>query len=77
MSHAQQGDHDLSPWEINPIAEEMDDYRSYKSARNISDSSTRWLDRGITEEKNMEGKIFMSCCKKIVFNIADFSMIYK
>ena len=25
----------------------------------------------------MEGKSFMSCCKKIVFNIADFSMIYK
>ena len=25
----------------------------------------------------MEGKNFMSCCKKIVFNIADFSMIYK
>ena len=24
----------------------------------------------------MEGKIFMSCCKKIVFNIVDFSMIY-
>ena len=25
----------------------------------------------------MEGKSFMSCCEKIVFNIADFSMIYK
>ena len=25
----------------------------------------------------MEGKSFMSCCKKIVFNIADFYMIYK
>ena len=67
----------MSPWEIDPISEEMDDYRSYKSARNISDSSTGWLDRGITEEEIMEGKIFMSCCKKIVFNIADFSMIYK
>ena len=77
MSHAQQGDHDLSPWEIDLIAEEMADYRSYKSERNISDSSTGWLDRGITKEENLEGKIFMSCCKKIVFNIADFSMIYK
>ena len=55
----------------------MDDYRSYKSASNIFDSSTGWLDRGITEEENMEGKSFMSCCKKIIFNIADFSMIYK
>ena len=27
VSHAQQGDHDLSAWEIDPIAEEMDDYR--------------------------------------------------
>ena len=35
------------------------------------------MDRGITEEENLEGKSFMSCCKKIVFNIADFSMIYK
>ena len=43
----------------------------------MSDSSTGWLDRGITEEENMEGKSCMSCCKKIVFNIADFSMIYK
>ena len=77
MSHVQQGDHDLSPWEIDPIAEGMVDYRSYKSASNIYDSSTRWLDRGITEEENLEGKIFMSCCKKIVFNIVDFSMIYK
>ena len=77
MSHVQQGDHDLSPWEIYPIAKEMADYRSYKSEINIHDSFTRWLDRGITEEENMEGKIFMSCCKKIVFNIADFSMIYK
>ena len=77
VSHAQQGDHDLSPWEIDPIVEDMDDYRSYKSAINIFDSSTGWLDRGIIEEENMEGKIFMSCCKKIVFNIADFSMIYK
>ena len=25
----------------------------------------------------MEGKSFMPSCKKIVFNIADFSMIYK
>ena len=73
VSHAQQGDHDLSPWEIDPIVEEMDDYRSYKSTRNILDSSNGWLDRGITEDKNMEGKSFMSCCKKIVFNIADFS----
>ena len=77
MSHAQHGDHDLSSWDIDPIAEEMDDYISYKSEINISDSSTRWLDRGIIEEENREGKIFMSCCKKIVFNIADFSMIYK
>ena len=77
VSHAQQGDHDLSPWEIDPIAEEMDHYRSYESAINISDSSTGWLDRGIIEEENREGKIFMSCCKKFVFNIADFSMIYK
>ena len=77
MSHAQQGDHDLSPWEIDPIAEEMDNYISYKSEINTSNSSTRWLDRGITEEENMEGKHFMSCCKKIVFNIADFFMIYK
>ena len=46
-----------------------------ESTSNISDSSTGWLDRGIIEEENMEGKIFMSCCKKIVFNIADFSMI--
>ena len=67
----------MSPWEIDPIAEEMDDYISYKSARNIFDSSTGWLDRGIIEEGNMEGKSFMSSCKKIVFNIADFSMIYK
>ena len=55
----------------------MDDYRSYKSARNISESSTRSLDRGIPKEENMEGKNFMSCCKKIVFSIADFSMVYK
>ena len=66
----------MSPWEIDPIVE-VDHYRSYKSAINISDSSTGWLDRGIIEEENMEGKNFMSCCKKIVFNIADFSMIYK
>ena len=71
------GDHDLSPWEIDPIAEEMDHYRSYKSAINISNPSNGWLDRGIIEEENMEGKIFMSCCKKIVFNIADFLMVYK
>ena len=77
VSHAQQGDHDLSPWEIDPIVEEMEDYRSYKLESNIHDSSTGWLDRGITEEENKEGKFFMSCCKKIVFNIADFSMIYK
>ena len=77
VSHVQHEDHDFSPLEIDPIAKEMDYYRSYKSARNISDSSTRWLDRGITKEENMEGKSFMSCCKKIVFNIADFSMIYK
>ena len=77
VSHTQQGDHDLSPWEIDPIAEEMDDYRSYKSERNIYDSSTNWFHRGITEEENMEVKIFMSCCKKYVFNIVDFSMIYK
>ena len=77
MSHVQQGDHDLSPWEIDPIAKEMADYRSYKSESNIHDSSTGWLDRGITEEENMEGKSCMSCCKKIVFNIAYFSMIYK
>ena len=77
MSHVQQGDHDLSPWEIDPIAEEMDPYRSYKYESNIFHSSTRWLDRGIIEEENMERKFFMSCCKKIVFNIADFSMIYK
>ena len=77
VSHVQQGDHDLSPWEIYPIVEEMDNYRSYKSAINTSDSSTGWMDRGITEEENMEGKSFMSCCKKYVFNIADFSMVYK
>ena len=77
VSHAKQGDNDLSPWEIDPIAEDMDDYRSYKSAINILDSSTGWLDRGVTEEEIMEGKCFMSCCKKIVFNIAYFSMIYK
>ena len=61
--------------EIDSIAEEMDHYRPYKSAINISDSSSGLLDRGITEEENMEGKSFMSCCKKIVFNITDFSMI--
>ena len=72
VSHAQQGDHDLSPWDIDPIAEEMADYRSYKSASNISDSSTGWLDRGITEGENMEGKSFMSCCKKIVLILLIF-----
>ena len=54
--HAQQGDQDLSPWEIDHIAEEMADYRSYKSASNISDSSTGWMDREIIEEENLEGK---------------------
>ena len=58
VSHAQHGDHDLSPWEIDPIVEEMDNYRSYKSAINNSDYSSGWLDRGITEEENMEGKKF-------------------
>ena len=48
-----------------------------ESTSNISDSSTGWLDRGITKEEHMEGKSFMPCCKKIVFNIVDFSMIYK
>ena len=67
VSHAHQGDHDLSSWEIDPIAEEMDDYRSYKSPSNIFDSSTRRLDRGISEEENMEGKSFMSCCKQNSF----------
>ena len=75
MSHVQQGDHDLSPWEIYPIVEEMADYRSYKSESNIYDSSTGWLDRGIIEEENMEGKSFMSCYKEIHFNISDFYMI--
>ena len=36
VSHAQQGDHDLSPGEIDPIAEDMYHYRSYKSAINTS-----------------------------------------
>ena len=72
MWHAQQGDHDLSPWEIDPIAEEMDNYISYKSEISISNSSTGWLDRGITEEENMEGKSFMSCCKKIVLILLFF-----
>ena len=62
---------------INTSTQYVADYRLYKSARNISDSSTGWLDRVITEKENMEGKSFMSCCKKIVFNIDDFSMIYK
>ena len=42
------GDHDLSPWDIDPIAKYMDGYISYNSTRNISDSSTICLDKGIT-----------------------------
>ena len=55
----------------------MADYIPWKSENQSAYPCIDWLDRGITKEENMEGKIFMSCCKEIVFNIADFSMFYK
>ena len=73
----EEGPHELPMWKINFTLEYLADYIPCKSENQSAYPCIGWLDRGINEEENMEGKSFMSCCKKIVFNIADFSMIYK
>ena len=73
----EEGPHELPMWKGYFTLEYVADYIPCKSENQSAYPCIDWLDRGIIEEENMEGKIFMSCCKEIVFNIVDFSMIYK
>ena len=78
LRHAmEEGPHELPMWKGTLNLEYVADYIPCKSENKITYPFIDWLERGITEEENLEGKSFMSCCKKFVFNIADFSMIYK
>ena len=73
LMHAmEKGPNELPMWKGTFTFEYVPDYIPCKLENKSAYPCIGWLYRGITEEENLEGKIFMSCCNKIVLILLIF-----